>query len=197
MSDLIIATNNSGKFREIVSLLSGDFENFYSLSDLGDNLVVEEDSPHYSENAMKKARKIGDQFGMATIADDSGLEVNALGGRPGIASARYGKDDEDRIRKILSELEGVPWESRDAVFKAYLAFYLPDKERNYIFFGHLRGIIGTEKHGTGGFGYDPVFFVPKLGKYLAEITTEEKNRISHRGKALRSLKAFLTNDEGC
>jgi XTP/dITP diphosphohydrolase len=155
---------------------------------------VEEDSPLYIENALKKARKIGDRFCMDTIADDSGLEVQALGGRPGVHSARYGKDDNDRIDRLLAELEGVPWEQRGAIFKAYVALYIPGKERGYVFYGHLKGIIGFERRGAKGFGYDPIFYIPGLDRYVAELTMDEKNRLSHRGKALYALKNFLNTD---
>lgn len=191
MRRLIIATENMGKFKEIKALLGHNFDNFYSLRDFQDKVSVEEDSELYIENALKKARKIGDRFGMHTLADDSGLEVKALGGRPGVHSSRYGKSDDDRIARLLSELEGVPWDQRVAVFKAYLAFYMPERERCYVFYGELRGIIGVEKHGQNGFGFDPVFFVPELDKYLAEIPMEEKNRLSHRGRAIQALINFL------
>jgi XTP/dITP diphosphohydrolase len=190
MRNVIIATENTGKFREISALLENEFDEFHSLRDFEEKVPVDEESEFYVENAMKKARKIGDRFDMHTIADDSGLEVKALGGRPGVRSARYGRSDDERITRLLSELEGIPWEQRGAVFKAYLAFYLPEKERCYVFYGELRGIIGFEKHGKGGFGFDPVFYVPELDKYLAELVMEEKNRLSHRGKAIQAFKDF-------
>ena len=194
MRDAIIATANRGKFEEIKSILLGEFDNLYSLKDLDGVVDVEEDSTLYLENALKKARKIGDRFFMDTIADDSGLEVDALGGRPGVFSSRYGKNDDDRIERLLAELEGIPWEKRGAVFKAYVALYIPGKERGYIFYGQLRGIIGFERRGAKGFGYDPIFYVPGLDRYVAELTMEEKNRLSHRGKALYALKNFLNAD---
>jgi XTP/dITP diphosphohydrolase len=194
MTDVIIATANRGKFEEIKSILLGEFDRLYSLKDLDGGVDVEEDSPLYLENALKKARKIGDRFCMDTIADDSGLEVKALGGRPGVHSARYGKDDNDRIDRLLAELEGVPWEQRGAIFKAYVALYIPGKERGYVFYGHLKGIIGFERRGAKGFGYDPIFYIPGLDRYVAELTMDEKNRLSHRGKALYALNNFLNTD---
>jgi len=191
MKNIIIATENMGKFTEIKALLEHDFDKFFSLRDFQEKVPVEEDSEFYIENVLKKARKIGDRFGMHTLADDSGLEVKALGGRPGVRSARYGKNDDERITKLLSELEGIPWDQRTAVFKAYLALYMPERERCYVFYGELRGIIGVEKHGRNGFGFDPVFYVPVLDKYLAEIPMEEKNRLSHRGRAIQALINFL------
>lgn len=191
MKKIIIATENMGKFREIKALLEHEFDNFYSLRDFQEKVPVEEDSELYIENALKKARKVGDRFGMHTLADDSGLEVRALGGRPGVRSSRYGMSDDERIFRLLSELEGIPWDQREAVFKAYLAFYMPERERCYVFYGELRGIIGLEKHGHNGFGFDPVFYVPEQNKYLAEIPMEEKNRLSHRGKAIQSFINFI------
>jgi XTP/dITP diphosphohydrolase len=194
MKEVVIATENIGKFYEIKALLGSEFDTFYSLKDFSEKIVVSEDSPLYIENAMKKARKAGDRFGLHTIADDSGLEVEALDGRPGIYSSRYGNDDADRISKLLNELEGVPWEKRRAVFKAYLALYMPDKERCYVFYGDVHGAIGFERHGDSGFGFDPVFYIPAIGKYAAELNMEEKNRLSHRGKAVLALKSFLNMD---
>jgi XTP/dITP diphosphohydrolase len=194
MRQVIIATENLGKFREIKALLVDEFDAFYSLKDFEEKVIVEEESPLYVENAIKKARKIGDRFGFPTIADDSGLEVDALGGRPGVLSARYGRSDEERISRLLRELEGVPWERRKAVFKAYIVFYMPEKEQCHIFYGRLTGIIGPTRQGTGGFGFDPIFYATELGRYLAELSVEEKNRLSHRGRALYALKAFLQID---
>jgi len=190
MRSVIIATANIGKFVEIRALLENVFDKFYSLRDFDEQVSIDEDSELYAENAMKKARKIGDRFGIHTMADDSGLEVKALGGRPGVRSSRYGENDDERVTRLLGELKGVPWEQREAVFKAYLAFYLPEKDRCYVFYGELRGIIGLERHGQGGFGFDPVFYVPELDKYLAELDMEGKNRLSHRGKAIRAFRTF-------
>ncbi|NLT21744.1 MAG: RdgB/HAM1 family non-canonical purine NTP pyrophosphatase [Syntrophorhabdus sp.] len=193
MTDVVIATTNRGKFGEIRRLISAQFDNIHSLLDFDETVIVDEDSPHYAENAMKKARKVGNHFGMPALADDSGLEVAALGGRPGIHSSRYGTNDEERIQRLLGELEGVPWEERKATFKAYVALYLPQKDRCYLFYGELKGYIGFEEHGSGGFGYDPVFYSPELGRYLAELSTEEKNALSHRGRAIAALKRFIGN----
>jgi XTP/dITP diphosphohydrolase len=191
MHDLIVATTNPGKFREIEEVLAGQFTAFHSLLDFKGGYTVVEDQPSYAENAWKKARKIGNRFGMDTLADDSGLEVDALGGRPGIYSARYGKTDPERIDRLLTELDGVGQENRGAIFKAYLAFYMPSEGRGYFFYGSLRGHIGLERRGQGGFGFDPVFCISELGKYMAELTVEEKNRVSHRGRALAGFSNFL------
>jgi len=191
MRDLIIATTNMGKFAEIKEQLAGRFGGLYSLLDFSDRNTVAEDQESYAENALKKARKIGDQFGMDTLADDSGLEVDALQGRPGIYSARYGHDDAERIERLLGEMQGIADAQRGAIFKAYLAFCMPKEDRGYLFYGSVRGSIGYKRCGQGGFGFDPVFYVPELGKYMAELTVEEKNRISHRGRALAAFKHFL------
>jgi XTP/dITP diphosphohydrolase len=191
MHDLIIATTNQGKFKEIKELLAGQFASFYSLLDFKNGYTVVEDQPSYAENAWKKARKIGDRFGIDTLADDSGLEVDALRGRPGIYSSRYGSTDAERIDRLLAELHGVEEANRGAVFKSYLAFFMPAEGRGYLFYGSIRGCIGRERKGEGGFGFDPVFYIPDLGKYMAELTVEEKNRISHRGRALAAFSHFL------
>ncbi len=191
MKNLIIATTNRGKFAELKPLLTGHFQEIYSLADFSETLTVVEDGLYYAENAMKKARKVGGHFGMPALADDSGLEVAALNGRPGIHSSRYGQNDGERINRLLGELDGIPWDGREAKFKAYVALYLPEKDRCYVFYGELSGFIGFEKHGSNGFGYDPVFYSPELGTYLAEISTEEKNRLSHRGRAIALLRKFV------
>jgi len=188
---IIVATANKGKFKEIGGYLADIGEGLLALPDLNESVAVEEDRPTYFENAWKKARKIGNRFGMKTLADDSGLEVAALRGRPGTHSARYGASDAERVDRLLAELRGLPREGRSAVFRAYLVYYLPDVEQTFIFYGSLKGYIGFEKMGEMGFGFDPVFMVPGLERSLAELAMEEKNRISHRGKALAALKAFL------
>ncbi len=194
MKDVIIATENRGKLEEIKSLLNNVFENFYSLKDFPERVPVDEDSPHYVANALKKARKVGDRFDIATLADDSGLEVEALQKRPGVYSSRYGSNDDERLTRLLGELQGVRFEQRRAIFKSYVVLYMPERERCYVFYGDLKGYIGFERHGTSGFGFDPVFYVPDLKKYLAELSMEEKNALSHRGKALLALKSFLNMD---
>ena len=191
MHDLVVATTNQGKFKEIKELLAGQFTSFHSLLDFKEGCAVVEDQPSYAENAWKKARKIGDRFGIDPLADDSGLEVDALRGRPGIYSARYGETDAERIDKLLAELSGVEDQNRGAVFKAYLAFYMPAEGRGYFFYGSIRGHIGYERKGKGGFGFDPVFCIPELDKCMAELTIDEKNRISHRGRALTAFSYFL------
>ncbi len=189
---IIVATANKGKFEEIKECLAGTFDTFFSLADFEEEVKVVEDQPTYYGNAWKKARKVGDRFGIATLADDSGLEVEALQGRPGIESARYGANDRERVDRLLGDLAGVPPEGRKALFRAYLVYYLPDVGQTFMFYGGLKGYIGLERRGEGGFGYDPVFLLPDSGKALAELTREEKNKISHRGQALARFKKFLS-----
>lgn len=188
---ILVATGNRGKFDEIKPFLEGDFDRFASLADFEPRIEVVEDMPTYFENALKKARKVGNRYGMNTLADDSGLEVEALRGRPGVQTARYAGTDDERIDKLLRELKGVPLDRRKAAFKAYLAYYEPVGGLSFIFYGVLKGYIGTERRGRMGFGFDPVFMLPGSGTSLAEIPTDEKNRISHRGRALQAFKRFL------
>jgi XTP/dITP diphosphohydrolase len=194
MKDVIIATENIGKLEEIQSLLGNTFERYYSLKDFPEKVIVDEDQSSYVANALKKARKVGDRFSIATLSDDSGLEVETLQGRPGVYSSRYGKNDDERLTRLLGELTGVPFEQRRAVFKSYVVLYMPEQERCYVFYGDLKGYIGFERHGTGGFGYDPVFYEPQLKRYIAELSITEKNALSHRGKAILAMKNFLNVD---
>jgi XTP/dITP diphosphohydrolase len=193
MRRILIATGNKGKFEEIKHELNDLFDEFLSLADFEKGIDINEDRETYYENAMKKARKIGDLYGIDTLADDSGLEVAALDRRPGLHSSRYGENDEQRMKRLLKELSGVPLEKRSALFKAYLAFYRPGSDRVCLFYGSLSGMIGFEKKGNKGFGYDPLFVLPS-GRHLAELTNEEKNQISHRGLALASFRRFQVDD---
>jgi XTP/dITP diphosphohydrolase len=188
---ILIATANRGKFHEIGDSLAGFFNRFLSLTDFDDKVEIVEDRNTYLGNASKKARKIGNRFGFDTLADDSGLEVEALQGRPGLFSARYAASDDEKIDKLLGELAGVPLKRRTAAFRAYLAYYRPSGGRACIFYGRLRGYIGFERRGDKGFGFDPIFMLSD-GRSLAELNTDEKNRISHRGRALAAFKKFLS-----
>jgi XTP/dITP diphosphohydrolase len=161
-----------------------------SLNDFPDVPDIVEDGKTFFENALKKARAVSEKTGLASLADDSGLEVDSLGGRPGIHSARYsGPDatDASNIRKLLTELHGRPDELRRAAFRCVLVLYRPGGDYD-VFDGKLDGIISTEVRGENGFGYDPVFLIPDLGRTAAEVSPDEKNRISHRAKALEKLK---------
>ncbi|RMF69229.1 MAG: RdgB/HAM1 family non-canonical purine NTP pyrophosphatase [Calditrichaeota bacterium] len=149
------------------------------------------------ENAVKKARTLHEFSGLPTIADDTGLEVDYLNGRPGVFSSRYASEHasyEENVRKLLADLEGVPREKRQARFRCVVAFC--DESQTRTFEGVCEGEILGRPKGQTGFGYDPVFWVPAYGLTFAEMPVEQKNRISHRGEAFRKLKAFLESDHG-
>lgn len=168
-----------------------------SLDDLPINDEVSEDGKTFEENAIIKAKTIGEKTKMLTLAEDSGLEVDALEGRPGVLSARYCVgSDLDRIHKLLKELNGIPKEKRTARFKAVAALYNPLTNKVDTFTGVSEGYIAGKPIGTNGFGYDPVFFNLDLGKTNAQATLEEKNRVSHRGRALRKAKGALRTSAG-
>lgn len=155
-----------------------------------------EDGTTFFENALKKARALSEYTGEVVIADDSGLEVDALGGKPGVHSARYarpGADDNRNNQKLLEELRDIPEDERGAAFKCVLVLYRTDG--TYMSFeGTLRGRITFDPAGDGGFGYDPVFFVEEYGRTVAELAPDTKNRISHRAKAFNKLKKSLQQD---
>lgn len=190
---LVIATTNAGKVRELRRLLAGVPFELATPADLGLRLEVEEDGETYRENAVKKAAAYAAAAGLPALADDSGLEVDALGGRPGVHSARYvgqAASDGDRIGALLAELRGVPPERRTARFRAVIAVALPDG-RCWTAEGTVEGVIAEEPRGTDGFGYDPVFYLPELGRTMAELAPEEKNRISHRARAAAGARRIL------
>ena len=193
---LIIATNNQGKVREFKAMLTPLGYEPVSLKDAGIVAEVAEDDDTFEENAHKKARAIYELCGCPVIADDSGLQVDFLGGAPGIYSARYaGEDatDKERCEKILSELEGVDESMRSARFVCAL-YCIIDEEREYSVTGTLEGFIGTEMRGENGFGYDPIFMVDEE-RSLAEMSAEEKNGISHRAAALKQLTDILRDED--
>ena len=165
----------------------------FSLNDFSHHPAIEEDGETFFENALKKAKTISDAIGETVLADDSGLEVDYLGGNPGVRSSRYSGDDatDDRnIAKLLSQLNGVSTENRGASFRCVLVLYRPDGWFE-SFEGSLRGLISEEPVGNGGFGYDPVFFIPEKGMTAAQLPAEIKNRISHRAEAVKKLKKWL------
>lgn len=166
-----------------------------ALSDLLSVPEIEEDGKSFTENALKKARFYSNYFGKLTLADDSGLEVDILKGLPGIYSARYageGVSHQENNRKLLKEMEGIPMSKRGARFRCVIAVVSPD-EREGVTEGSCKGRIGLREVGRKGFGYDPLFILPQYGKTMAQLSMEEKNRISHRGKALRKLRKILRN----
>ncbi len=185
---LVIATRNQGKISEFRELLK-DFDiEIKSLEDFGPLPEVEEDGQTFEDNAVKKARFAARILGMPALADDSGLVVKALGGLPGVHSARYAGDSADDLannRKLLEAMRGV--KDREASFVCVIAIAVP-RGPALIYEATCNGIIAEEMKGSGGFGYDPVFYYPPLGKTFAEMSREEKNRVSHRGKAMAELK---------
>jgi XTP/dITP diphosphohydrolase len=190
---LLLGTNNKGKLREYHSLLEGVPFELVSPADIGISADVAETGKSFSENASLKASFFMQESGLVTLADDSGLEVDALNGEPGVMSARYAGEhatDIERIRFLLSRIEDIPWEKRTARFRAVIAIAVPGKEI-YFAEGECPGYITFEPRGEKGFGYDPVFFVPELGKTMSELNPEVKNGISHRGKAALKAREIL------
>ncbi|MBI5886807.1 MAG: XTP/dITP diphosphatase [Deltaproteobacteria bacterium] len=190
---IILATTNKGKTAEIRSLLSGCGVEIISLADLSAVQLPEETGETFPDNAIAKARFVSERFGAGALADDSGLEVDALGGRPGVRSARYageGAGDEANYTKLLADMEGVPKGARAARFRCAIALVMPGGA-TMTFEGALDGEIAFSPSGANGFGYDPVFFIPEKGRTAAELTPDEKNAISHRGRALVRLKAWF------
>jgi len=193
MPELLLATNNKGKAREYRSLLSGVPFELVTPDEVGINTEVEEVGKSFEENARLKAATLAAESQLLSLADDSGLEVDALGGEPGTLSARYageGASDEDRVSYLLTKLEGVPEERRTARFRCVIAIATPEGDVE-LCSGECEGIIAFEPRGNKGFGYDPIFYLPELKKTMAELPPEEKNRISHRGRAARKASQLL------
>jgi XTP/dITP diphosphohydrolase len=194
---LLLATRNAGKLSELRELLdrAGPGVELLSLAEVPGAPVVEETGSTFAENAVLKARAIAASSALPTLADDSGLEVDALGGEPGLHSARYagvGASDADRIRLLLARLEGVPPARRTARFRCAAALALPGRlDAPEVREGVCEGRILDGPRGAGGFGYDPVFFAFELGKTFAEAGAEEKNRVSHRARALLAMEEVL------
>ena len=186
---LVLATNNRGKVREFTELLRDYPVEILCLADFGPLPPVVEDGATFDDNAYKKASHTAKVLGLPAIADDSGLVVKALKGRPGVHSARYAGDnasDAQNIAKLLAEMEGVT--DRRAAFECVISIAVPSGPA-LTYEGRCEGEITLEPRGEGGFGYDPVFFYPPLGKTFAELTLAEKNRVSHRGRALAEIQA--------
>ena len=192
---LLVATRNQGKLRELSDLLGDVPLELVSLADVGIDVDVEETGHTFEENAVLKAETYRDLSGMLTLADDSGLEVDALGGEPGVRSARYaGPDatDADRIQLLLRNLESSPDPSWTAQFRCVIAITSPER-KTQLFSGTCRGRIVRELWGENGFGYDPVFLFPDLGLTMAELTPDQKNTVSHRALAVREAATALTS----
>ena len=185
---IVLATRNKGKISEIETLLSAFDIEIKSLEDFGPIPEVVEDGETFEDNAYKKAHFAAKVLGYPALADDSGLMVDALGGMPGVRSARYAGEnatDRDRNLKLLTAMEGV--EDRKAVFKCVISIAVP-RGPALVYEGTCEGVLALEILGENGFGYDPLFYYPPLKKTFAEMSSEEKNRVSHRGKAMAELK---------
>ena len=191
MKNLILASNNAHKVKEIKQILT-DY-NILTLKEVNFTEDIIEDGDSFEENALIKARTIAEFSGKVAIADDSGLSVDKLNGHPGVRSARYSPEqtDEKNIEKVLAELAG---EQSKAKFVSVIAMVTPEG-KEFIFRGECEGEIILEKRGTNGFGYDPIFYVPELNKTFAEISSDEKNAISHRKKSLEKFSKFLKEQD--
>jgi XTP/dITP diphosphohydrolase len=189
--DICFATNNQHKLEEIQALLGTGF-NLLSLREIGCHEELREDGSTLEENSLQKARYVYEKYGIPCFADDTGLEVDALGGEPGVFSARYAgeqKNDDENIRLLLQKLHGLP--NRKAQFRTVIT--LITENGVYYFEGIVTGAIIDEKRGSAGFGYDPVFVPEHHGRTFAEMTMDEKSGISHRGIAVKKLIAFLNS----
>ncbi len=189
--DIVVATNNKGKLKEIREILSG--YNVLSQQDVGAFVDVDETGTTYEENALLKCQAVREFTDKIIIADDSGLEVDVLGGAPGLYSARYageGTTPDDGMNKLLENLKGYSFEQKTARFISCVSLLMPNGETK-SFIGECEGYITDEKRGTNGFGFDPLFWVSDYQKTFAEISDEVKNKISHRRRALQKLKEYL------
>ena len=187
--EIIFATNNEHKLREIRQILGDSFQ-ILSLTDIGCVDDIPEESPTIEENSMDKAEYVFKRYGINCFADDTGLEIDALGGKPGVISARYAGEEKDmdkNIAKVLDELNGI--KNRQARFKTVISLIINNKR--FQFEGLINGSIISEKKGSSGFGYDPVFVPDGYTKTFAEMNPDEKNNISHRGIAVAKLAEFL------
>ncbi len=194
VKELVLATRNLHKASEVTALLAGLGIRIRTLADFPASPDVVEDGATCEDNARKKAVEIARATGLPAVADDTGLEVDALGGRPGVYAARYAGEQatyEENCRKLLEELSAVPASKRTARFLTVAALALTSGEV-HLAQGVLPGLITEHPAGCQGFGYDPVFYVPELGKTLAELSSEDKNRISHRARAFQSMRQILS-----
>jgi XTP/dITP diphosphohydrolase len=190
---LLVATNNRGKLREYAELLKGLPFELTTLSEHGITEEVEETGSSLTQNAIHKATEYAKLGGLTTMADDSGLEVDVLGGEPGPLSRRYAGDnasDKERNDYLLAKLKDVPWDKRTARFRCVIAIVTPEGAVATCE-GTCEGIIACGSKGEGGFGYDPIFYLPELDKHMAELTLDEKNKISHRAKAAQKARRIL------
>ncbi len=195
MLEIVVASHNKGKVHEFNHLLHLETVKLLTLDEVGlAKFEVDETAPTYEGNAFLKAKTIGDKTRHLTIADDSGIEVASLGGKPGVHSARYIKgSDKDRCRHMLKELEGK--ENRDAKFVCVIVLYDPTKNEKHVFRGEVHGIITTEMMGDDGFGYDPLFVPAGQHKTMAQLGNDVKNTISHRAVAAHGLREWLLSHQ--
>ncbi len=194
MTKIIIGSGNEHKIKEIKAFFAELNIDFQSLPDDRKLPEVIEDGKNYKENALKKAKQRAEELNEIVLADDSGLSVDYLDGAPGIYSARFGGEglnDEEKYLKILSIMEAVPREERGAAFVSAVALVDPFKNEEIVVKAKCEGIIAEKPSGTNGFGYDPIFYLPEYDKTMAEISQQEKNKISHRGRALKKMKEAL------
>lgn len=190
---LLLGTNNQAKIREYRSLLAGLSHQLVTLAEQGITIVVDETGKTLEENARLKATQLAAESHLLTLADDSGLEVDALGGEPGPLSARYAGEnasDSDRIDYLLARLRDVPWARRTARFRCVIAIAVPEGEVT-LCSGECPGMIIFAPRGEYGFGYDPIFYLPEMDRTMAELSPEVKNRLSHRGQAARQVRRIL------
>ena len=193
MKKIVIATQNKGKAKDFETMLAPLGYEVLTLRDVAQDMDVEETGVTFEENAILKAEAVSHALGIPVISDDSGLEIDALNGEPGVYSARYAglaKSDGANIDKVLEKLAGVPDNERTARFRCVLAVAAPG-QKTETFSGSCEGIILHERRGNNGFGYDPIFFAPEQDKAMAELEPREKAAISHRGNALRQLQTSL------
>ena len=198
MPRLLLATGNRHKFEELKCMLAGIAYEIVFPADIGINLEVDETGASFEENATLKAKAFAESSRLLSLADDSGLEVDALGGEPGIYSARYAGEnatDAELVSYLLSKLKDVPEGKRQARFRCVIAIASPGGEI-HLFNGECPGEISLSPRGKNGFGYDPVFYLPQFGKTMAQLTPEEKNSISHRGSAAAKARSFLAKLPG-
>lgn len=190
----MLATANRAKAREMAALLEGVPFRVVNLADLAGIALPPEGESSYADNALGKARAVATATGALALADDSGIEVDALGGRPGVLSARYGGEglsDPERCLVMLKEMAGVPAGQRGARFRSLIAIVCPRRGLETTLEGVVEGELLEAPRGEGGFGYDPLFFYPPLGRSFAELSAEEKNGVSHRAQACRLARAWL------
>jgi XTP/dITP diphosphohydrolase len=193
MPKLLLATSNQGKTKEYRFLLDGLGYQITTLAEEGITEVVIESGSNYEQNARLKAISYAKLSQLTTLADDSGLEVDALNGKPGVKSARFAGEtatDAEKVSFLLAKLNGVPWEKRTARFKCVIAIASPEGQFE-VCYGECQGMIVLKAKGENGFGYDPIFFLPEIGKTMAELPLEMKNQISHRARASQKARQVL------